>query len=240
MLFQIELKQVNLNMVQTVNARELHGFLNVGRDFSTWIKNRINEYGFVENQDFIIVQNLSSPKQGSSKARQQVMIEYHITLDMAKELSMLERNDQGRTARKYFIECEKMAKALPQDYPSALRALAEQHERLQQLQQERDIAIQTKAYISDKKTATAMNTASQTIKENKRLKLELGRSKDHATLRAVERATGKRFKYSPLVNWCKKNGITPLSISDELYGSVNSYPKSAWLEVYNIRLEQLF
>lgn len=232
MLFQIELKQVNLNMVQTINARELHGFLNVGSKFSDWIKNRINEYGFVENQDFI---TLSKNLENGGRT-----IEYHITLDMAKELSMLERNNQGKTARKYFIECEKMAKALPQDYPSALRALAEQHERLQQLQQERDIAIQTKAYISDKKTATAMNTASQTIKENKRLKLELGRSKDHATLRAVERATGRRFKYSPLVNWCKKNGIKPLSISDELYGSVNSYPKSAWLEVYGIQLEQLF
>ena len=41
------------------------------------------------------------------KANNATMIEYHITLDMAKELSMVERNEKGKQARKYFIECEK-------------------------------------------------------------------------------------------------------------------------------------
>lgn len=91
------------------NARDLHRFLGVGRDFTTWIKNRIKEYGFVKNQDFIIVENLSSPKWGSSKSRQQVMIEYHITLDMAKELAMVEKTPKGREVRRYFIAMEKQA-----------------------------------------------------------------------------------------------------------------------------------
>lgn len=93
--------------VQTVNARDLHAFLQVRRDFSNWIRSRIEKYGFVENQDFVSIETLSSPNLASSKSRPQKMVDYHLTLDMAKELSMVENNDQGRQARRYFIEAEK-------------------------------------------------------------------------------------------------------------------------------------
>lgn len=56
-----------------VNARDLHNFLKVGRDFSTWIKERINQYVFVENQDYI----LTFTKTGERK--NVVMTEYHLT-----------------------------------------------------------------------------------------------------------------------------------------------------------------
>ncbi len=95
-----------------VNARDLHTFLEVGRDFSNWIKARIFDYDFVENEDYIIAQNLSSPNLANTKARQQVIIDYHLTLDMAKELSMVERNAKGKQARQYFIACEKRLYAL--------------------------------------------------------------------------------------------------------------------------------
>lgn len=90
-----------------VNARDLHKFLKVGRDFTTWIKGRISQYVFVENVDYIIVENLSSPNRGSAKSRCQKMTDYHLTLDMAKELSMVENNEEGRKVRRYFIRCEK-------------------------------------------------------------------------------------------------------------------------------------
>lgn len=96
--------------VQTVNARELHSFLGVGKDFSSWIKDRIEQYNFTENHDFVIVEVLSSPESGSTKARPQKLKEYALTLDMAKELSMVERNEKGKQARQYFIECERRAK----------------------------------------------------------------------------------------------------------------------------------
>lgn len=92
-----------------VDARELHAALGVGKDFSTWIKSRIKQYGFVEHQDYVTAKNLRSPISGSSKAREQVAIDYYITLDMAKELAMVERNEKGRAVRKYFIECERRA-----------------------------------------------------------------------------------------------------------------------------------
>jgi len=92
---------------QLCDARNLHGFMLVLRDFSDWIKGRIRKFGFVDGVDFITVKNLSSPDLGSAKSRAQTLIDYHLTLDMAKELAMVENNAQGRAARRYFIECER-------------------------------------------------------------------------------------------------------------------------------------
>ncbi|EJF75590.1 hypothetical protein MCO_01782 [Bartonella sp. DB5-6] len=109
-LIEISEQIIDQETVQTVNARELHTFLEVGRDFTTWIKNRIKTYKFVHTKDYI----LTFPKTGE---RQNVnMTEYHLTLDMAKELSMVERNEKGRQARRYFIECEKKLKSQSVDY----------------------------------------------------------------------------------------------------------------------------
>lgn len=92
-------------LIQAVNARELHTFLQNKRQFSDWIKQRIAEYDFIENQDFVsFSQNCEKPKGGRPTT------EYAITLDMAKELSMVERNEQGKMARRYFIECERIAR----------------------------------------------------------------------------------------------------------------------------------
>lgn len=84
--------------VNTVNARELHEFLESRQEFANWIKNRIERYDFKEGFDFLII--LSKTSGRPSK-------EYHISIDMAKELAMVENNDKGREARRYFIECEK-------------------------------------------------------------------------------------------------------------------------------------
>jgi len=84
------------------NARELHAFLVVGRDFSNWIKDRIGTYGFEENKDYSTnLANRSDGRPGKPRA------DYHLTLDTAKELAMVENNEQGKAARRYFIECER-------------------------------------------------------------------------------------------------------------------------------------
>lgn len=93
------------NREQTlVSARNLHQFLQSQRDFSNWIKKRIEDYGFIENQDFIRFAK-------KVEANNATAIEYHLSLEMAKELSMVERNDQGRAARRYFISIEQTALA---------------------------------------------------------------------------------------------------------------------------------
>ena len=131
-LIPLQPQTINGNAVETVSARELHEFLESKQDFSTWIKNRIEKYEFVENQDYFMLhkkmENPAPQKNGAEKSMTydnwQGRIEYHITLDMAKELSMVERNEKGKQARKYFIECEKRLQAtMPQTYLEALEAL---------------------------------------------------------------------------------------------------------------------
>ena len=102
-LISLTQSAINGELQQTVNARELHAFLESKQDFSTWIKNRIEKYGFVENQDFVRFHK-------KMEANNATMIEYYITLDMAKEIAMIENNEKGRDVRQYFITCEKQAK----------------------------------------------------------------------------------------------------------------------------------
>ena len=102
-LIQISNNKISDYEVKTVNARELHQFLEVKSRFNDWINNRIRDFGFLENQDFVTVtKNLVSG--GSQK-------EIYLSIDMAKELSMVERNEKGKQARQYFIEMEKVAKS---------------------------------------------------------------------------------------------------------------------------------
>ena len=111
--------------IETVNARELHAFLEVKTRFNDWIANRISEFGFTENKDFVsLTENLVSG------GKQNV---FHISIDMAKELSMLERNDKGKQARLYFIECERVAKTkqVPQSFAEALQLAANQAKQLE-------------------------------------------------------------------------------------------------------------
>ena len=111
--------------IETVNARELHEFLEVKSKFADWFKNRVSEFGFIENSDFVSVSKILESGGRS--------IEYHISIDMAKELSMLERNDKGKQARLYFIECERIAKSkqVPQSFAEALQLAANQAKQLE-------------------------------------------------------------------------------------------------------------
>ena len=105
-LIKLNETKIGIELVQTVNARELYAFLESKQDFSTWIKNRIDKYGFVENQDFAVSHKKMENPQGGRPA-----IEYYITLDMAKEVAMIENNEKGRDVRQYFIQCEKQLKS---------------------------------------------------------------------------------------------------------------------------------
>ena len=103
--------QLNNQTINLVDAKILHSFLEVGRAFNAWISNRIKMYGFIENQDFTMspVSSIVEPVQNGTGYTMQATAkrDYHLTLDMAKELAMVERNDKGREARRYFINCEK-------------------------------------------------------------------------------------------------------------------------------------
>jgi phage anti-repressor protein len=104
------LQEAELPLIQQgdnllIDARLLHQQLKVGRDFSTWIKVKIEEFGFEPNKDFF---SGISPNRGKTTGRPSVDV--HLTLDMAKELAMVERNEIGRSIRRYFIQKEKEAR----------------------------------------------------------------------------------------------------------------------------------
>ncbi len=116
-LIKISEQIIGQETVQTVNARELHAFLEVKTSFKDWIIRRIQDCKFKEEHDFCSFLSESSGGRPSK--------DYALTLDMAKHLSMIERNDKGHEARQYFIKCERLLKqvATPQvDYskPEAL------------------------------------------------------------------------------------------------------------------------
>ena len=107
-LIKIESKEIGNESVQTVNAREMHQFLEVSTRYNDWINKRIRDYGFLENQDFLIVTEKKVTMTDTGE-KVSLLKDHYITLDMAKELAMVERNDKGREARKYFIECSNKA-----------------------------------------------------------------------------------------------------------------------------------
>lgn len=94
-----QLIKVNYNdEIQTISARELHSFLEVGTHFKDWFP-RMCEYGFSERIDFCSILSESTGGRPST--------DYQITIDMAKELCMIQRTEKGKQARQYFIEIEK-------------------------------------------------------------------------------------------------------------------------------------
>lgn len=86
-----------------VNGRELHEFLEVKSNYSTWFE-RMTEYGFVENTDYVLLSNFE--KQSGSGGHNK--IDHAMKLDMAKEISMIQRNEKGKQARQYFLQLERL------------------------------------------------------------------------------------------------------------------------------------
>ena len=103
MNIQITKSIINNTELNSVNAREIHKYLEVKTKFADWIKRAIDKYDFIENQDYAILKNGNGNN---------AYIDYIVVLDMAKELAILENNPKGKETRKYFIEFEKQGKNL--------------------------------------------------------------------------------------------------------------------------------
>lgn len=100
-LVRIEESVIGTEKRKTVNARDLWKALGSKRQFGNWIEDRLSE--FIEEQDFT-VNNFVNGRDANGRFTAK---DYLLTLDVAKHLAMLERNDQGRKIRQYFIEIEK-------------------------------------------------------------------------------------------------------------------------------------
>jgi phage anti-repressor protein len=89
--------------VTMIDARQLHAWLKSRAHFNDWIRERIAQYGFEEGTDF---------HSNRCKTGGRPRTDYLLTIDMAKELSMVERTERGQATRRYFIEMEKVAGSL--------------------------------------------------------------------------------------------------------------------------------
>lgn len=120
--------QQHQDLQQAVSARELHDFLEMTERFSNWF-DRMLAYGFSESSDF--------EKCKTFNASNRELEDYFISIDMAKEISMIQRSDKGKQARQYFLDCERKLKgqtvtpAIPQSFAEALQLAADQAKQLE-------------------------------------------------------------------------------------------------------------
>ena len=121
---------------QLVSGRELHEFLEIRTKYKDWFR-RMVEYGFEEEIDFIRV----AQKRATNNLKNPVttVIDHAISIDMAKEISMIQRTEKGKIARQYFINCEKKLKEVKKLTPMELmelqfKALKEQEEKIAQVE----------------------------------------------------------------------------------------------------------
>lgn len=125
------------NGQQAVNARHLYAWLGIKKDFNFWMKRQIKRCDLTENQDFeVFYQEVGNPLGGRPAT------DYALSLNAAKEISMMSQTEKGKEARRYFIECEKIAThqpqsaTLPHDYEEALTQLLFQVKANKVLEQE--------------------------------------------------------------------------------------------------------
>lgn len=145
------IKITEQNGKQAVSGRDLHYFLDIETRFDIWIK-RMLEYGFDEFRDYETCTFLNT--------QNQQVIDYAITLECAKEISMIQRSEKGKRAREYFIQCEKKLLQvsqfkIPQTFSEALRLASEQAEKIE---------LQT---IELKKQAPMVDYYQDVLKSNK-------------------------------------------------------------------------
>lgn len=224
---------------QTCNARDLHGILGVGKDFSNWIKAQIERARLVDGRDFVTAEVLAQ-KGGNPGGRPR--IDYHLTIDAAKHVAMMSGTDKGYQVREYFLECERRAKAqpapaIPQTLPEALRLAADLAEQKAVAEAERDEAVRTKALIGSRREATAMATAAAARRQVRRLQIELDCSTQYATVKRMEMLyPSQKFNWRLLKRIAAELGLKPVDVPDANYGEVKAYHADVWREAYALEI----
>lgn len=210
-----ELLKVNYEADRiTLSARELHKFLELSERFSNWFE-RMKQYGFVENQDYL------GRKVFNTLAKQELQ-DYEITLDMAKEISMIQRNEKGKQARQYFIEVEKQWNS-----PERIiaRGLIESQKMIENLNQQ-VIEMKPKAEFFDQvassKTAIQMSEVAKVLNYP-----NFGRNRLFEFLRNKKVLMANNIPYQKYVDcgyfrvieqkYTKPNGDTAINIKTLVY-----------------------
>ena len=210
----------NESGVSCVSARELHEGLGVEQRFNDWINRRIKKYGFEENTDYTCLTQKRVTQRTNGQKGTATEKDYIITVDMAKELCMVENNDLGRKFRKYFIECEKKLQEVQQpkqmsDMEILSRAVLISQEQIKQLTAELTEKTEFIDDINDCFTFTQISQFNkQLLKDRKDIVLST------ATLNRV--AAELCIPVNKIDN--------PIVYSP--YKRVNAYPRKVWMSAY--------
>lgn len=194
---------------QVVDGRELHSFLESKKDFTDWMKHRIEKYGLIEGEDFTTFQGKSSGGRPT--------LEFALTLDAAKELAMVEGNAKGRQARKYFIQCERELKqpSKPATYidlaEMMIQSIKAQESRMNQIEQ-KTIEIEARIDTIDTNFVSVIG---------------------YARINNIQLPGNEALKIGKKAGKISREmGFTIGKVHDARYGSINTYHKDVLQTVF--------
>lgn len=193
--------------VNCVSARELHEGLEVKERFQQWFNKRVSKYGFEENVDFTSVKSFTLVNNNANRELQ----DYVITVDMAKELCMVQNNDLGRKFRKYFIECEK---------------------KLQEVNSKANLLLMIYEGGKDAVTASKQLAEIEVKEAVKPLEIELDKNKEWYSIKRVTKLIGGSYDWRKLKQASEDHGYDIERVFDKNYGTVNAYHVDVWNDVY--------
>lgn len=210
-----ELLKVNYESERiTLSARELHEFLNVTERFSSWF-DRMKQYGFEENHDYL------GRKVFNTLARQELQ-DYQITIDMAKEIAMLQRSDKGKEIRQYFIQLEREWNTPERVMARGLEASKLVIQKLNQQLLENKPKVEFYEAVADSKTAIPMDQVAKVLNFD-----GIGRNKLFQILRNKQILQLNNIPYQEYVDrgyfrvvetkYTKPSGETCISIKTLVY-----------------------
>lgn len=164
---------IKIDSDNKVSGRELHDFLEVGTAYKDWFP-RMCEYGFAEGEDFNVLKNERVQIEGGRKVKR-LVDDASMTIDMAKEICMIQRTDKGKQARQYFIECERRLKlaSTPQDsymisdpVQRAKKWIEEEQERQRLASSVKELTPKAEFFdaVADSTDLMAMGEAAKTLK----------------------------------------------------------------------------
>ena len=202
-----ELLRVNYDSDRiTLSARELHEFLEIETPFKKWFL-RMTEYGFNQNFDYreVMDKNVQNPKGGRPST------DYEITLDMAKEIAMIQRSEKGKQIRQYFLELEKKWNS-----PEAVMNRALEYQQLNELKPKADYydqILQSKSLVLISQIAKDYGLGAPTM--NKKLH-ELGvQYKQGGQWLLYSKYQNKGYTHSRTINITRSDGRSDVRMQTE-------------------------
>lgn len=218
-LISLSQDTINGEVIQTVDGRKLHSFLEVGKDYTNWAKAQIKRANLVENEDFVKL-----AQKGELSKTGQWTTEYHFTLEAGKHIAMMSGAAKGKEVRDYFIQCEKRAnQPMPQVADAKTAALIEVLVKQDALEQAQ--LRQTQELASLKHEVALVKAATQP--ENDFFTVA-GYARLHDIVVDLNTASGLGKRCSTL---SKKKGLPMGSTNDPRWGRVNTYHESILSEI---------